>query len=261
MGLNRRIKSFALSLGFEIRRVPTLNDSIYDAICLLHSAHDGSDWSRRFLSCAVKYKSVSHSQVMQDIFAISMLAEKRNGYFVEFGAGDGVTLSNSYMLEKVFDWTGIVAEPSASFIPMVAANRGCAIDTRCVWSSSGQKLTFSEIANDGELSTITEFEKSDNHDRSNAIRYSVETVSLNDLLTQHGAPNEIDYLSIDTEGSELKILQALDFTRWRFGVITVEHNFVQERRQAICRLLKSNSYSPVATDLSRWDDWYIRSAP
>ena len=255
MGIKTALKRAALAAGFEIRRVPTEKDArIREAIQLLHSANNGSDWSRRFLSCAVKYLSSSRSQLMQDLFALSVLGEKRNGYFVEFGGGDGVTFSNSYMLETTFGWTGIVAEPSATFAPKVAANRRCTIDTRCVWSTSGEKLKFSEV---GELSSLTQFAK---YGRSRAIEYSVETVSLNDLLEHHGAPTEIDYFSIDTEGSELEILKAFDFSHYRFNVITVEHGYVTANRDAIYELLTTNGYTRVPTELAQWDDWYVRTA-
>src|SRR5262245_58006723 len=122
-------KPAALVAGFEVRRAPTEIARICEAVQLLHSANNGLDWSRRFLSCAVKYLSSSRSQLMQDLFALSVVGEKRKGYFVEFGAADGVALSNSYMLETTFGWTGIVAEPSTTFAPRLAANRHCVVDT------------------------------------------------------------------------------------------------------------------------------------
>src|SRR5262245_14346073 len=256
----KALRQFAFSAGFEVRRVPTENVRIREAINLLRSANGDSDWSRHFLSCAVKYVSSSRSQFMQDLFALSVLGEKRNGYFVEFGAWDGVTFSNSYMLETEFGWAGIIAEPSRRFASKLAASRRCAIDTRCVWSDSGEKLTFAEVTNLVENSTLEQVVNVDSCDRSDAINYSVETVSLNDLLEQHGAPTEIDYLSIDTEGSEFEILKACDFNRWRFSVITVEHNYVSAKRNAIYDLLTANGYTRVSTELAQCDDWYIRTA-
>ena len=54
----------------------------------------------------------SRSQLRQDIFVLCTLDFKRNGFFVEFGATNGVDLSNSYLLETEFNWTGILAEPA-----------------------------------------------------------------------------------------------------------------------------------------------------
>jgi FkbM family methyltransferase len=214
----------------------------------------------RAFACAIHYHSYSKSQFLQDIFVLAVLREKRDGFFVEFGAFDGITLSNTYMLEKMFGWSGILAEPSRTDAPMVLANRSsCAFDSRCIWSATGESVSFTETTEIGGLSTMTQFAQSDHWDRSRAVEYRVETVSLGDLLVQNNAPAEIDYLSIDTEGSELTILRAFDFPRWRFNVITVEHNWVQSARDGIHSLLTSHGYTRVLTAFSQCDDWYIRN--
>jgi hypothetical protein len=88
--------------------------------------------------------------------------------------------------------------------------------------------------------------------------YAVETVSLNDLLVQHDAPQQIDYLSVDTEGTEFRILAAFDFERWNVRLLTVEHNYDVSRRSAIGDLLDSQGFERVLPDLSMWEDWYVR---
>jgi FkbM family methyltransferase len=128
-----------------------------------------------------------------------------------------------------------------------------------VWSHTGTRLEFkeTEIA---ELSTLTnlvdrDFNKSG---RVKGATYSVETVSLNDLLKTHKAPQEIDYLSIDTEGSELEILQAFDFADYDIKIMTVEHNFVEPDRQEILKLLGSKGFVRLFEHLSKFDDWYVK---
>jgi hypothetical protein len=80
----------------------------------------------------------------------------------------------------------------------------------------------------------------------------VTTTSLMDLLEQQGAPAVIDYLSIDTEGSELAILEGVDWSRYQFRCITVEHNFTAQR-QGIQALLEAQGYQRRE---AQWDDWY-----
>jgi FkbM family methyltransferase len=198
----------------------------------------------------------STSQIGQDVFALSTLGLKRNGYFVEFGAADGVGLSNKHMMEKDYGWSGVLAEPC--WREALQRNRACAIDTRCVWSRSHETLTFNE-AKIGELSTIDAFSAGDqNRDlRISDARYEVETISLNDLLRQHQAPPVVDYLSIDTEGSEFDILSTLDFDRFQFRVVTCEHNFTPIREK-IHALLSSHGYVRRLEAFSQWDDWYVK---
>jgi hypothetical protein len=83
----------------------------------------------------------------------------------------------------------------------------------------------------------------------------VTTISLMDLLDQQGAPAVIDYLSIDTEGSELAILEGIDWRRYQFRCITVEHNFT-EQRQGIHKLLEAQGYQRQE---AAFDDWYIKN--
>jgi hypothetical protein len=86
----------------------------------------------------------------------------------------------------------------------------------------------------------------------------VPTVTLNDMLEEHGAPAVIDYASIDTEGSEFDILSALDFDRWSFRVMTIEHNFAPQRED-IHKLLTEKGYRRVLEAISRFDDWYVKA--
>ena len=76
------------------------------------------------------------------------------------------------------------------------------------------------------------------------------------LLTQNGAPSFIDYLSLDTEGSEYEILKMFPFNQFSFGVITVEHNF-NSNREHIYDLLSMHNYVRVLEEVSGYDDWYI----
>ncbi len=198
----------------------------------------------------------SHSQIRQDIFVLHQLNFKRGGFFVEFGATNGVDLSNTYLLEKEYGWSGILAEPAQCWHADLQKNRKAAIETRCVWTDSHSVLNFNE-ADEAELSTISAFNAVDGRGniRARGKSYDVPTISLNDLLEKHHAPAVIDYLSIDTEGSEYDILSRLDFQRYAFRTITCEHNFTPKREQ-IFALLTQHGYTRVHEQVSQFDDWY-----
>ena len=202
------------------------------------------------------YRS-SKSQLGQDLLGLIGSGAKRNGFFVEFGAADGVALSNSYLLEKEFGWSGILCEPSRSWHEDLKRNRSCTIELRCVYSRTGEQIGFSENYI-GELSGITEITGNDHHGLINRTTdsYQVETISLLDLLIQHNAPKHVDFLSVDTEGSEFEILNAFDFSQYTFGAICVEHNYL-ENRPKVKQLLVANGYRQIYPELSDFDDWFV----
>jgi FkbM family methyltransferase len=207
-----------------------------------------------------KLEKLSKSQLKQDIFAYLELGRKERGFFVEFGATNGVSLSNSYMLERDFGWNGILAEPAKIWHDQLKANRpNSIIETLCIWKDSGSKLTFNQT-NDNELSTIDKYSDHDMHEkaRKNGEKYDVVTISLLDLFKKHNAPQVIDYLSIDTEGSEFEILEAFfrDNDYYEIKIITCEHNFTPNREK-IFELLKKYGYQRKYQVISAFDDFYV----
>jgi FkbM family methyltransferase len=208
-----------------------------------------------------KYK-FSKSQLQQDLVAQwyfrANAGNNKKPFFVEFGATDGLTLSNTYLLEKEFGWNGILCEPGKNWHNRLTENRSSRIDQRCVYSSSGMSVAFMEVVN-GELSTISSFAENDGwvDARKNSSEYYVATITLQDLLLENSAPKKIDYLSVDTEGSEYEILKNFDFNQWEIGFISVEHNFTSNREK-LFRLLTSYGYSRKFTSISKWDDWYFK---
>lgn len=214
-----------------------------------------SEHASQLLQLLVKSKS----QFGQELFVLSDLNFKKKGYFVEFGATDGIDKSNTYLLEKEFGWNGILAEPAKCWHHNLRANRNCHIETDCVWLDSNSVLTFNEVDAAG-FSTINTYSSTDMHSqvRKDGKIYNVKTISLSDLLDKHNAPNEIDYLSIDTEGSEFDILNNFDFDKYQFKAITCEHNFTTARNK-IHSLLSSRGYTRKFESVSFVDDWYVKN--
>jgi len=116
----------------------------------------------RHSSRLLKILGRSRSQLRQDLVVLSLLDFKRNGYFVEFGATNGFDLSNTYLLEKDFGWSGILAEPARCWHKDLRNNRDCHVETVCVWRDSYSILKFNEV-DTAELSTIDAYSSLDNH--------------------------------------------------------------------------------------------------
>jgi len=213
----------------------------------------------QFLTTALRliheHPSTLQAQLLQDAWALHASGCKSRGYFVEFGALDGVVLSNTLLLEREYAWTGLLAEPNPRYEAALRANRTAQVDTRCVWKCSGQMLQFADC---GELGTIVGQGTEDAHAtvRSKPDRVlEVESVSLDDLLHSHAAPSSIDFMSIDTEGSELEILECFSFDRHTPRTVAVEHNFTSAEEK-LDELFAARGYVRVFRGLSKWDAWY-----
>jgi FkbM family methyltransferase len=204
-------------------------------------------------------KTESFAQLRQDLWVLHETKHKHNGYFVEFGATDGLSLSNTYLLERDFGWRGILVEPNPQWHTDLRRNRNADIDLRCVFRSTGERVTFAATKY-AELGTILGFESNDGHRQSRREHklIDVETVSLEDLLEQHQAPRDIDYISLDTEGSELDILKHFDFTRWNVTLLSVEHNWTA-LEEDLDDLMRRRGYERRYPGISYFDAWYRKT--
>ncbi|QOG19039.1 MULTISPECIES: FkbM family methyltransferase [Bradyrhizobium] len=259
----KRGLSALASLASRAAKSPSLRRMMFNAIRLQRVEIER--FSRmeevRFLAYCFLNRHQSRSQILQDLWVGYELGERRGGFFVEFGATNGILNSNTWLLEKKYGWKGIVAEPNPLWHSALRQNRSSSIDRRCVSSSSGTKVRFLITDSvDPELSGVAEFAGGDHFAevRSAGQEIQVETVTLNQLLVDHDAPAKIDYMSIDTEGSEYDILRAFDFSRYAIELISVEQN--RKTEAAIDAILTRHGYTRVFKEFSQWDGWYVRSS-
>ena len=203
--------------------------------------------------------SESYAQVFQDLFALWHLQSKRQGTFVEVGAGDGVNLSNTYLLEKEYAWKGLLVEPNPQFHTQIETSRSAALDRRCVTGTTGETVTLN-CTDKPEFSRI-ERSAPDIHDEAgtrNIISQIEQTsVCLEDLLTAYGLANTpIDYVSIDIEGLELEVVSSFDLKKHGVAVATIEHNFTDAEAGLDAEMARQG-YRRVLKAASRFDAWYV----
>jgi FkbM family methyltransferase len=198
----------------------------------------------------------SYSQLSQDFWVIRMTGRRSGGHFVEIGSSDGVHVNNTYLLESQLGWHGVCVEPNPEYYESLMQHRTAKIFQRAVFNETGKTVQF---VPHGELGTIKGFEDTDFHG-GNRVGFlaahgtiEVETINPNDLFEQSATPPLVDYLSLDTEGSEWDILKAIDFSRYKFGLMTIEHNYAAEKREMIYQFLKGLGYIRLS---ALFDDWY-----
>lgn len=238
---------------------------------ILEQANDQGlliDEDKQLLIDFIKFIKVNkkkiRSQLYQDIFASFVVNDKFNKSYLEFGATNGIDLSNTYILENEFSWSGSLAEPDQNWIDDLRKNRpNSNIISKCIWSTSGKKLNFFS-SNTHVLSSLDDFKYSDINSMpgNTAARvkegknYQVETISLNDVIFNYFDGKTPSYISIDTEGSEFEILNSFDFTKYQPIIFTIEHNFTDLQKK-IDDLMKKNNYLRIFRDLTLFDAWYV----
>ena len=168
---------------------------------------------------------------------------------MDIGAHDGITLSNTYFFEKERGWTGICIDPNPNVFQKLVANRHC-ICENCAIATDEKQMVYRKVNGQYHsemLGGILEFMDDKHIERINketAIRAEciiedvpVECKRLDNLLKKYNV-NEIDYLSIDTEGAEYEILQSLDFDKLNIRLMSVERN----KDSQVRNLLVSKGY-------------------
>lgn len=176
------------------------------------------------------------SQVGEDAFLDQhVFGGKRNGIFVDIGAHDGVTFSNTYFFEKERGWQGICIEPNPTVFTQLEQNRSAiclnagiadkagSMDFLQV-EGAGNAEMFSGLMKKYDKRHLARIEKEVKQRQGSKQIITVETLLLPNLIKQYGI-TKIDYLTIDTEGGEFDILKTFDFTACHVDCITVEDLF------------------------------------
>ena len=178
---------------------------------------------------------VCFSQAAQDVFVVELLGKKQGGVFVDVGASDGITNSNSFMLEWWYGWHGVCIEPGSRY-PLLRWMRPSCINIGVPMSSIDREVSFLRSTRTAEHSGIAETSPwaHSTDPREGARRESVRATTLNATLArwqrtlwpEHvtAAVIHVDFLSLDTEGHEAEVLKGFPFERFALRVLCVERS-------------------------------------
>jgi FkbM family methyltransferase len=161
---------------------------------------------------------------LQDMVAYLYFRGKKNGFFIDIGANDGIIGSNSYVFEKL-GWQGICVEPQPDIFLELKKRRKCECLNVAIAPQKG-KIDFFKSYGADALSCMEPSEER----RQWAMSYGkVETIQVEalpfpEILRNHPQVEHIDFLSVDVEGAEMQVLQTIDFSKYSFGLIAVERS-------------------------------------
>ena len=157
---------------------------------------------------------------------------KKNGFFIEIGAYDGISGSNCYHFERFLNWDGIAIEPSNIQFEKLKKNRKCKVLNNAI-SNEVKEVEFIEVTEGlTQMSGINDssFERNfkiiSNNQASKTDSTKLKTITFDDIVPKN---KDIDYLSIDIEGGEMNLLKSIDFQTNRIKVISVENNIPKEQ--------------------------------
>lgn len=180
--------------------------------------------------------NIFHSQFEQDKIINTLLKNKKNGFFIDIGAYDGITYSNSLFFEKQKNWSGICFEPNPISFKKLSQVRNCILINGGISDKEGI-LTFKAFSGNQELEMLSGFQEFFNENQilrieeelineknSKTETIKIHTYSLDKVLKDNNV-NRVDYCSIDTEGGEYNILKTIDFESIYISTLSVEDNF------------------------------------
>ena len=179
-------------------------------------------WNERYPSQA------GQDKIIKEVF----FNNKRNGFFIEIGAYDGIMGSNCYHFERFLNWNGIAIEASNIQFEKLKKNRKCKLLNDAI-SEEVKEVQFMEVIEGlTQMSGINNnfFERNLNiisNDQASKIKsFNIKTITFDQVVSKN---TDIDYLSIDIEGGEMALLKSINFNDYEIKVISVENNVPEEQ--------------------------------
>jgi len=190
------------------------------------------------------------SQDGQDAFIVKLFRGERNGTFIDIGAFDGKTFSNTLYLEKELMWKGICIEPNPIAFKELKANRNCI----CINCGVGEKEgVFKFLSLSGASAMLSGYIDSFDENHINRIDQLIKThggkkelievpVLPFKIIAEKHNIEIVEYCNIDVEGGELNVLRSIDFKKVKIKVFTIENN---NDSKEVCNFLKPFGYKLI----------------
>ena len=210
-----------------------------------------------------KYNVAKNCQVigLGDIY-LDVFGHKTDGSFVEVGAYDGISWSNSSCLAEA-GWKGLLFEPVPQFYAKCAAryqnNKNVKVVKCCIGDYEGETKVYlgsSLSTTSPEMIKVfnsLDWSKHVGHRENRFVKSKMYT--LDSMLEKHNWPENFDVLVVDTEGTELQVLQGFDVDKWAPKVAIIEAHekhkdkVLGRNAQEINEYFESRGYKKIYCDI------------
>ena len=187
-----------------------------------------------------------YGQELQDMYAYLWFKGKRDGFFIDIGAYDGITISNTYSLEKI-GWKGICIEPVPDIYEKLRNNRKCECVNAALSNRRGgghNKFIQTKGGRSGFTQNMNHKMLSAAKNEGIIAEIDIKTLTFDTLMEKYDS-KYIDFMSIDVEGSEIEILKTINFDKYKFGLITIENNQSGKDEEQLIPFMKSKGYKTL----------------
>lgn len=243
------------SAFFDGASLARFNSSLLVSPSMASAASSGDDGWQSIQVFYGKTRVISnqrwYSQARQDELIMALLRHKQNGYFIDLASNDATYLSNTYAMERYYNWNGLCIEANFKYWYNLTHLRQCQIFGAVMGSPRMSPVEFRYSGN--EYGGILGFDNSVQLKQESLLSY---TVTLEEVLQRGKAPRSMDYLSLDVEGAEWFVMKNFSFDNYRIQIITGERLNAELRSY-----LEANRYELLA-NLTLWGEslWVHRSA-
>ena len=189
------------------------------------------------------------SQAGQDKFVCEYFNKMQNGFFIDIGAYDGITFSNTHYLENELCWKGVCVEAGSKIFETLIKVRSCECVNVAIYKKN-RALPFYEDDFAGKISVCGS--------------QAIQGVTMASLLKMTNAPKIIQYISLDIEGGEYNALLGFPFDEYKVILWTIEHNSYMDggvEKRKIKKIMLKNGYEIIREDVESnglaFEDWYV----
>jgi FkbM family methyltransferase len=177
---------------------------------------------------------ISYAQNYEDVILRRVYEGKRDGFYVDVGAFDPINKSTTHAFHRM-GWRGMNVDVCRENIDKFNKSRPGDINVCAAVGKSGQEKEFFMLPGTTRSTTLKELASDYAARGMNVVPEKIATVSLTDLCLRHNV-EKIDFISVDTEGSELDVLRSLDLKRFRPTLFIIEATYPE-------------------TSIPAWQDW------
>jgi len=187
------------------------------------------------------FKKKSYSMDNEDTAVLNYFKDKQNGFYVDVGCYHPTHRNNTYLLHKQ-DWNGVNIDTSEFSIDLFNHMRPKDLNYNCAISNKNEMIKLFYQKELSQLST-TKRDQAETVFQGNIKEKEIQAFTLDEILNRERYKNtKIDFLDIDVEGADLKVLEGLSFDKFKPELVCVEIHAKEIKQSDIYKFLDDKNY-------------------